>query len=125
MSREIKFRQPIFNLDGTFREWHYWGYMHGDIVNWADFKQYGASKITDPKDSLQYIGKKDIYEGDILGELDDPNCFLIVWDEDHARFGYILQNNGNSGVGEITNDFLENEKVIGNIIQNPELLNQQ
>lgn len=41
MTREIKYRQAMYNKDGSFREWHYWGFV----------EQYGQLTYVGPETS--------------------------------------------------------------------------
>ncbi len=76
-AKDLLFRQPIFE-NGQFKEWHYWGAgieQGGEIANvgWLTYKM----GVTDPKQSLQYIGIDDelgqkIFHGDILKITDYP-----------------------------------------------------
>ncbi len=76
-AKELLFRQPVFE-NGQFKEWHYWGAgidLNGDPANvgWLT-RRMG---ITDPKQSLQYIGMNDefsqkIFHGDVLRITDYP-----------------------------------------------------
>lgn len=151
-NREIRFRQPQFNRDGKFEEFHYWGTgieQGGEIANigWTTYKM----GITDPKDSQQFTGLQDrngtdIYEGDVvaLPYIDPSNklhpdkenrrgkiifshgCFCIdVYPEPHP-----LRDWCNSHQSEYIPNFgnypiLEETNVVwvlGNIYEHPELL---
>lgn len=87
----------------------------------------------------QYTGLKDkngkpIWEGDILH---NGNYFVVKWNAPCSRFDIVLNNSNNIPIGKWeplicdwkTNDFKEYRKavdyeVIGNIFDNPELLNR-
>lgn len=87
----------------------------------------------------QYTGLKDkngkpIWEGDILH---NGNYFVVKWNAPCARFDIVLHNSINIPIGKWepiicdwkTNDFKEYRKavdyeIIGNIFDNPELLNR-
>lgn len=118
--KETKFRQPVF-MSGAFHSWHYWGFIDGAFVSPC----YTPEKAK--KESQQFIGLKDkngkeIWEGDII---ETENGFL--WSV------YFGENENASGQGwcvtserTFTTYFLDNSiltgKVIGNIYENPELL---
>lgn len=99
----------------------------------ADYVEYEI----DPSTICQCTGLKDkngklIWENDILH---NGNYFIVKWNVPCARFDIVLNNSHNIPMGEWepmicdwkTNDFKEYKKavdyeVIGNIVDNPELL---
>jgi hypothetical protein len=98
MSREIKFRQPIFGFDGSFREFYYWGQVGEQWISPADKKWHGTRKITDPQDSLQYTGFNDESDTEIyVKDIVDVCVFLVSPenpDNDHHFRGVIEEENG-------------------------------
>ncbi len=94
----------------------------------------------DPSTICQCTGLKDkngnlIWENDILH---NGNYFIVKWNVPCARFDIVLNNSHNIPMGEWepmicdwkTNDFKEYKKavdyeVIGNIVDNPELLESE
>lgn len=116
--REIKFRQRNKNNG----HWHYWGFVDGE---------WGMPLIQDnhvkQEQSEQYTGLKDkngveIYEGDILMKDIWARPQEIVWREEYCRF----QRNDHCGTKVYVSDFDDHvaidAEVIGNVHQNPELL---
>ena len=115
--REIKFRQRNKN-NGQF---HYWGVVDGD---WVD--QMKTANYVQPEESDQYTGLKDkngteIYEGDVLRfpKL-EFNCQVVwsaesgSWDIEFIDKPTWSDDNLAEHAGKIS--------IIGNILQNPELL---
>lgn len=121
MKREIKFR--------GYSHIHEW--VYGDLNQYPDGETYISensdgeylSYLVDPSTIGQYIGLKDIngkkiYEGDILCEIKTNRKVVVGYDAPHFcyadnNFGYILLN------------LPKNYMVIGNIHDNPELINDE
>ncbi len=124
MNREIKFRQPNFSK-GAFIGWHYWGFIGGGRF---DGIQTGTTSITEAqKISQQYTGLKDkngkeIYEGDILitplgnGEIIYATSYCSFRIKGKTFGSVLAERDEEDGVAE---NYLG---VIGNIYDNPELL---
>lgn len=110
MKREIKFRQPIRNIKGEFKEYFYWGFIDNTFITPANQCNGNDTRT----ESQQFTGLKDnnnkgkeIYEGDVV--------YLAGYGDYIVEFPFIeLYNALNEGdVG----------KIKGNIYENPELLN--
>lgn len=69
---------------------------------------------------------KEVYEGDIIGYDEDPTVrHLIFYSDNQARFMAGLNgetNLCNFGVCSIDKEWMSQKVVLGNIIENPELL---
>lgn len=126
MKREIKFRAwddlhnkmyPVSDI-----EWD----TDGRMWVTADDGKNGIELIDDEAHLMQYTGLKDkngreIYEGDVLDiglrNQDGKPVIAPVSYETYAA-GYVLDNGGNGIWQRLTEDC----EVIGNIFENPELL---
>ncbi len=131
MSREIKFRawdedcEVMYYSDKEYEECNdgcSFGFHEGRVVAWLretesqtlDEPAYDYGK---PVDVEQYTGKKDkngveIYEGDV-----DESGGIVVWNQDDASFYMDHPSEMHALID--TDKWFE---VIGNIHQNPELL---
>lgn len=118
--RVIKFRQW---LGGTFL---YWGINLDELRN---FIGPGSQNLLHPGNNIhqQFTGLldcegKEIYEGDIVSQYqgeDWERHFKVEWNQPRCGFWLSLPN-GHFHL-DLT-DFREKLRVIGNIFENPELL---
>jgi len=118
--RDILYRQRIksnkTNINGDF---HYWGYMDDGFIG-----PMGKNEAVG--DSEQYTGLRDkngvkIFEGDIMQYHGDDAVREVKWEQSTCSFccfGRLCQFHLDSddGSGHLL--------VIGNIHENPELINQ-
>ena len=127
--REIKFR--TFDKYGIMRFWEF----EKKGKDWTfSLAMYEGDKL------MQYTGLKDkngkeIYEGDIFqfGTKKDwidgeGERGVVEWHEKLARFGLdfssIYGGEGYTGKNQHLVDFIKGLKIIGNIYENPELLDK-
>lgn len=127
--RDIKFRawhkniKEMFTVGQITLEKGIWDYQPENRKNIGVCMPYQPSFIL-----MQYTGLKDkngkeIYEGDIL-RFSDVDTAIVEWNKEYASFivkpiqDYYFDS-------EILGNAIENnkEEVIGNIYDNPELLN--
>ncbi|HAT4290168.1 TPA: hypothetical protein I9061_002710 [Clostridium perfringens] len=132
MSREIKFR--IYDTDEKEMFYQedidYIDFITGIVfIHQEDGYDYLLDYKSDDGKLMQYTGLKDkngkeIYEGDILGRHEywpirieyDKGCFMVR-DLDKVRYNNLILN-----VPICNFESINDWKVIGNIYENPELL---
>lgn len=131
MSREIKFR--VFLVTSEYDENHV-DYEKSRMLSWGDLKdhtdplqEYFDQTILGCSAPMQYTGLKDkngvsIYEGDIVLS---NNMFmheipLVVAFENGCYVGLRQGEHEAKGINNLTDQPCE---IIGNIYENPELLN--
>ena len=113
--REIKFRQPIFNDDGSFRLWHYWGFFNKEFI----------SPYSPLIDSQQFIGLPDkngtkIYEGDIV-RAQQWEGGKLVWISGQVNYD-VQCCRWMIGTTAVSGTIDAHRHIMGNIYENPELL---
>ena len=133
MGREIKFRAKRLNNNEFVTGYYlpmFYGHKHFIYLPLEYLNEHSRIEI-DPKTLDQYTGLKDkdgkeIYEGDVVRIWADPKDYngykghnyigVVEWDE--FILGFILSD----GHGLKDFEFIE---IVGNIYENPELLNKE
>ena len=115
MNREIKFRV----WDKKIKEFHYW-----DSVNQAYDNIFWKMVKDEDMPLMQYTGLKDkngkeIYEGDIVDGHND-GFGIVVWGS--SGWDYEFSDKNIVSMDEVCTWFGNNATIIGNIHENPELL---
>ena len=134
--RELKFRQAVFK-DGEFHHWHYWGFCGyrdsfisplrispmGDSIKPTGYEVTESQHYTGLRCGPVSVGKE-IYEGDIVRHIVNNNPskihFKVCWVED----GYFLCWSDDMLSSRLSQVLAEFSEVIGNIYENPELLEE-
>lgn len=115
MKREIKFRAWDEKLTQMFYVDIY------EYMSWNEISQDEAISYNARKNSLmQYTGLKDengkeIYEGDIIKSTWNGRKYVVKWNEAEGEWGFCSDCN--------TDTKYKGTNVIGNIYENPELIN--
>lgn len=120
--REIKFRGRWYK-PGHGWQWVY-GYLtgedhiHNDEGFWGSVKKGSVGQYTGLKD----MNGVEIYEGDICDCKEFECCGKAQWSEDQASFFFLVLLEDGSFEEERFSDYVDKLEVIGNIHENPELL---
>lgn len=123
MSREIKFRQYVYENDSK---------IDGKMLDWDDLLSgteehlscVFSTNFSNASELMQYTGLKDkdgkeIYEGDILR--DEYGSGKVKWIMEHCAF-LVFATNPSRCIAMESDGQLKNTEIIGNIYENPELL---
>ena len=131
-------------IDGCFCIVYDWSRVCRDY-NGGNPVQYGQKAISPPEagriglglvDLEQYTGLKDkngteIYEGDIVVEQDavdrgdgdtDPVVYAVSWDDETCGFVFIENTSCTNGIFQSIDIDFSKAEVMGNIYENPELV---
>mgnify|MGYP001419365455 CR=1 FL=1 len=132
--RQIKFRVPIFDNSGKFLYFSYWGFLERGFAGLTS-TNFGDNGITTAQErSQQFTGLldengKEIYEGDIMEiRFIDGNTRIgsVEWGKTHTHFyiNVVKSTDGHTGSHSIgfSGSAVDGKFVIGNIYENPELL---
>jgi len=149
--RKIRFRGKVIRtINGHLRKKGEWAYGYllideeddkyyiADDIAWFDGIPVGSFVIgelheVDGKTVGQYIGYKDknqreIYEGDIVRDFgfsgkEEERIGIVVWDDDLSFIGFVIESIKGQWADEMGYWWeWEELEVIGNIHDNPELL---
>jgi len=113
---KIKYRQPLFDTKGNFKEWHYWGVM---AITDDGVEQWVAPLTRklpyyNPEQSQSYTGRKDMNGEEIyLGDKNQDGG-VVEWNEDDASFVWVYAEIETTAMGEEDTWC----KIVGNIFEN-------
>jgi hypothetical protein len=132
MDRQIKFRQPIYSTGGVFMNFHYWGFtapnrFHGPLSNYNGGSVELAQKSSEQFTGLLDKNGKEIYEGDILLSELSGRPSLVEWSDGSGEWlgepvGFMLVMRQGEAHVELDHGWAVGGEIIGNIHENPELL---
>ena len=124
--REIKYRIPWINGDGSFSGFTYWGRIdhksHSSSECFTSPGQWGGrrAKLDEQFTGLRDKNGKEIYEGDIVTVRGSKRTGIYATKIVYSGQGFRLKSNKSVVVDG--SSFAAIISVIGNIHENPELL---
>lgn len=134
MKRTLKFRvwdklEKRYLQITPLSKQHYMLDLEGKFYNLQNGSG-GDEYVVEQFTGKQYGDWKDLYEGDIINFYDNKNKInvgIIVYSEYYAGFGIKYVDDGYDAVESLTDPFLcfASVEVIGNINENPELLDMK
>ena len=121
--RTIRFR----GKNTVTGEWEYGYFWKDDICGDCHIREgNGAEHRVDPKTVGQYVCKdakgNDVYEGDIVKNLDDNSIWHVCWSPNKMGFTVALVKPGEFGDTDFEMRWLKDCVVIGNIWDSDESL---
>ena len=125
MRREIKYRAWDKKHKGYINGFNMYGFSTGQGAPKRTLHRFSDEWNMEDVELMQYTGLKDkngkeIYEGDIYHQGDKNILYVVAW-HDTGLTGKQIRANSYAGLGY----WKERIKVIGNIYENPNLLDQE
>lgn len=119
--REIKFRELEWDYDADeFIKWHHWGFMReGEFIGPSN-PQNTQCQFT----GLHDKNGKEGFDGDIVASKTRAvHNWQIVWANDWGKYVLMSKRRGDGNIVYASIQQLARKEIIGNIYENPELLN--
>lgn len=115
---DMSYRQVIY--DGTkFVKWHYWGFRSDAYFISPDRDQRQQTHF---QRTGQKISDKYIWEGDIIRSKTSGHTYVVEWRHAISSFVIVSRTQGVVGIGMFPGTAFMNFDLIGNKMENSELL---